>query len=121
MAAMRGRRIGGCPHLAFGWVLILGPGCETQAQMRGFPHPRLWVFTNAGSVRTPMWGGATPGDALRMLSRAFTSPSANPGETRAAIPPDLDIEDVSAEAIGLMPMSSTFAARPDPPYAGAGR
>jgi hypothetical protein len=53
-----------------------------------------------------------------MSSRAFTSSSPSSGETRAMAPSDLDIQTVS---IRLMPMSSTFAGRPDPPYAGAGR
>ena len=52
---------------------------------------------------------------------AFTSPSSMPSETRTVTPPDLDIEETSTDSIRLMPMSSAFAGRPDPPYADAGR
>jgi hypothetical protein len=47
-------------------------------------------------------------------------PAATSVEARDVTLPDLDIEETSADSIRLMPMSSAFAGRPDPPY-GAGR
>jgi hypothetical protein len=68
-----------------------------------------------------MWAAPPQATLPDMSNPAFTSPSPVPNEARAVTLPDLDIEETSTDSIRLMPMSSTFAGRPDPPYAGAGR